>query len=176
MARPFIRGSGLTGVLAGSNADVAALAELVSHLAGFILSLESEQRDRPDAAVLNYVCDAVTAEIGHRRRERELARALAAIEQETTAAAIPASKTAGIESRPTAPPRAAPQAPDGADPEDVFYRALVAERAPVHLRCLDGYDVPSAIVRDVSVYALLVETADGQELFLKRSVISIVRR
>ena len=57
--------------------------------------------------------------------------------------------------------------------EEAFYRSLVAERTPVHLRCRDGYEVPHAIVRDAGTYALLVETEDGLELFFKHAIISI---
>ena len=57
--------------------------------------------------------------------------------------------------------------------EDGFYRSLVVERTPVHLRCRDGYEVPRAIVRDAGTYALLVETPDGLELFFKHAIISI---
>jgi hypothetical protein len=57
--------------------------------------------------------------------------------------------------------------------EDAFYRSLVADRTPVHLRCRDGYEVPHAIVRDAGTYALLVETEEGLELFFKHAIISI---
>lgn len=57
--------------------------------------------------------------------------------------------------------------------EDGFYRSLVVERTPVHLRCRDGYEVARAVVRDVGTYALLVETPDGLELFFKHAIISI---
>jgi sRNA-binding regulator protein Hfq len=57
--------------------------------------------------------------------------------------------------------------------EEGFYRSLVVERTPVHLRCRDGYEVARAVLRDVGTYALLVETADGLELFFKHAIISI---
>jgi sRNA-binding regulator protein Hfq len=57
--------------------------------------------------------------------------------------------------------------------EDAFYRSLVSDRTPVHLRCRDGYEVPRAIVRDAGTYALLVETPGGLELFFKHAIISI---
>lgn len=57
--------------------------------------------------------------------------------------------------------------------EDNFYRSLVLERTPVHLRCRDGYEVPEAIIRDAGTYALLVETPDGLELFFKHAIISV---
>jgi sRNA-binding regulator protein Hfq len=61
----------------------------------------------------------------------------------------------------------------GSGVEDGFYRSLVVERTPVHLRCRDGYEVAGAIVRDAGTYALLVETPDGLELFFKHAIISI---
>jgi sRNA-binding regulator protein Hfq len=61
----------------------------------------------------------------------------------------------------------------GSGVEDGFYRSLVVERTPVHLRCRDGYEVARAIVRDAGTYALLVETPDGIELFFKHAIISI---
>ena len=57
--------------------------------------------------------------------------------------------------------------------EDGFYRSLIVERTPVHLRCRDGFEVAHAVVRDVGTHALLVETADGLELFFKHAIISI---
>lgn len=159
----------------GLNVGVAALTDLVSRLVEMILSLEAERGERSDGAVLSYVHDAVTTEIQHRRRTRELTSTLSAIERLTTP--VPAGAASGAAPSPPAP---APQALAAkstvrADPEEAFYRALVAERAPVHLRCLGGYEVLSAILRDVGPHALLFETVDGPELFLKRNVISIVR-
>ncbi|HEV2356326.1 MAG TPA: hypothetical protein VGZ23_01755 [bacterium] len=57
--------------------------------------------------------------------------------------------------------------------EEGFYRALIADGTPVHLRCRDGYEVGRAIVLDVGTHTLLVETADGPELFFKHAIISI---
>jgi sRNA-binding regulator protein Hfq len=65
------------------------------------------------------------------------------------------------------------RAPRAPGVEEAFYRSLVADRTPVHLRCRDGYEVPRAVVRDAGTYALLVETADGLELFFKHAIISI---
>ena len=65
------------------------------------------------------------------------------------------------------------RAPRSAGVEDNFYRSLVLERTPVHLRCRDGYEVPEAIIRDAGTYALLVETPDGLELFFKHAIISV---
>jgi hypothetical protein len=160
------------------NVGVAVLTDLVSRLVDVILSLEAERGELSDGAVLSYVHDAVTTEIRHRRRTRELTGTLSAIERLTTP--VPggaASANAGIApSPPAAAPRTLPaKSTARPDPEEAFYQALVAERAPVHLRCLGGYEVPSAILRDVGPHALLLETVDGPELFLKRNVISIVR-
>jgi hypothetical protein len=166
---------------AGIKAVVAPLDEFVSQLAELILSLETERGECPDDAVLRYVADAVTTEIQHRRRTIELTRTLAGLERETAVSAAPASIIAnGPEEKPAAPARAPVKAfvrgsTGGTEAEEAFYRALVAERVPVHLRCLDGYEIASAIVRDVGAYALLVDTSDGPQLFLKRNVISIVR-
>lgn len=162
----------------GLKVALATLTELVSQLADMILSLETERGELSDGAVLSYLHDAVTTEIRHRRQMRELTGTLAVIERQTTPApAGAASANAGMPPPPpAAPPPAFPaESTVRADPEDAFYHALVAERALVHLRCLDGYEVPSAILRDVGPYALLVETVDGPELFLKRNIISIVR-
>lgn len=157
------------------------LRDIVSHLVDLILWMETGRGEPPDDAVLRYVRDAVTAKLHHRRRTRELAENLTAIERTMTpSTASPVTTTmpakAGAapdpQRRATAP-ISRPQAESGSGPEEIFYQALLAEETPVHLRCRDGYEVPSAIVRDVSAYALLVETLDGVELFLKRNVISI---
>ena len=162
----------------GLNVGVAALTDLVSRLVDVIFSLEAERGELSDVAVLSYIHDAVTAEIRHRRRTRELTGALSAIERLTTPVpAGAASANAGVAPSPPAEaPRAVPvKSTVRADPEEAFYHALVAEGAPVHLRCLGGYEVPSAILRDVGPYTLLLETVDGPELFLKRNLISIAR-
>lgn len=57
--------------------------------------------------------------------------------------------------------------------EETFYQSLVDSRIPVHLRCRDGYELPRAVVKDISTYALLVETPKGTELVFKHAVISI---
>jgi hypothetical protein len=166
-------------VSASIKAAAATLNELALQLADLILWLETERGELPDEAVLSYVYEAVTVEIRHRRRTQELSRSLAAIERETAGGGVrppavtrPALPYLG----PRAPAQAVTPGSDGkADPEDAFLRTLVAEGAPVHLRCLDGYEVASGILRGVSASALLVDTLDGPELFLKRNVISIVR-
>ena len=72
-----------------------------------------------------------------------------------------------------------PDAPSGlrdartATMEDGFYRPLISDRTPVHMRCRDGYEVPRAIIREAGTHALLVETPDGLELFFKHAIISI---
>lgn len=175
------RKSAPVGVPQGIKAALATLNEFVSQLADMILWLETERGELPDEAILRYVHEAVTVEIGHRRRALELTRALAAIERQTSVPSVrpPATAVAAARSADRSMPvpvRALTPIPSGrADVEDAFYGALLAERASVHLRCVDGYEIPSAVVRDVSADALLVDTPDGLELLLKRSVISIVR-
>jgi sRNA-binding regulator protein Hfq len=57
--------------------------------------------------------------------------------------------------------------------EETFYQSLIDSRTPVHLRCRDGYELPRAVVKDVSTYAVLVETSKGSELIFKHAIISI---
>lgn len=57
--------------------------------------------------------------------------------------------------------------------EDAFYRRLVAAGAPVYIRCRDGYEIPSAIVRDYGTYSLMVEVNGIQELVFKHGIIAI---
>lgn len=57
--------------------------------------------------------------------------------------------------------------------EDAFYRRLVAAGAPVYIRCRDGYEIPSAIVRDFGTYSLLIENNGTQELLFKHGIIAI---
>ncbi len=57
--------------------------------------------------------------------------------------------------------------------EETFYQSLVDSGTQVHLSCRDGYELPRAVVKDVSTYALLVETPKGTELIFKHAVISI---
>jgi hypothetical protein len=160
-------------------AAAATLNEFASQLADLILWLETERGELPDDAVLGYVQDAVTVEIRHRRHMCELARALASIERQAAgrAARIPIAAAPVAPSPQPAPVvRVVPPATSGGpDTEDAFYREIVSEGAPVDLRCLDGYEVVSAVILDIGARALLVETADGQELLIKRSLISIAR-
>lgn len=155
-------------------AVIRDLHDIAGQLADLILWLETGRREPPDDAVLSYVRDAVSAEIRHRRRMRELAGALAAIERSMTPSRVTAGppKAGPVSPRPAPVATVQPRSPGGAQKE-AFYRALLAGQTPVHLRCRDGYEVPSAIVRCMDAHALLVETGDGAELFLKRSVISI---
>ena len=57
--------------------------------------------------------------------------------------------------------------------EDAFYRRLVAAGAPVYIRCRDGYEIPSAIVREYGTYSLMVEVNGIQELVFKHGIIAI---
>jgi len=57
--------------------------------------------------------------------------------------------------------------------EDAFYRRLVASAVPVYIRCRDGYEIPSAIVRDFGTYSLLIENNGTQELLFKHGIIAI---
>jgi sRNA-binding regulator protein Hfq len=57
--------------------------------------------------------------------------------------------------------------------EDAFYRRLVLSAAPVHIRCRDGYEIPSAIVREYGTYSLIVEVNGVQELLFKHGIIAI---
>ncbi|MDR7482595.1 MAG: hypothetical protein QN183_03480 [Armatimonadota bacterium] len=57
--------------------------------------------------------------------------------------------------------------------EDAFYRRLVLSAAPVHIRCRDGYELPSAIVREYGTYSLIVEVNGVQELLFKHGIIAI---
>jgi sRNA-binding regulator protein Hfq len=57
--------------------------------------------------------------------------------------------------------------------EDAFYRRLVATGVPVHIRCRDGYEIPTAIVRDFGTYAVMVEVNGVQEMVFKHGIISI---
>ena len=57
--------------------------------------------------------------------------------------------------------------------EDAFYRRLVLSGAPVHIRCRDGYEIPSAVVREYGTYSLIVEVNGVQELLFKHGIIAI---
>lgn len=57
--------------------------------------------------------------------------------------------------------------------EDSFYRRLVTTGVPVHIRCRDGYEIPTAIIRDFGTYSLMVEVAGVLELVFKHGIISI---
>ncbi len=57
--------------------------------------------------------------------------------------------------------------------EETFYQSLVEAKTPVHLRCRDGYELPRAVVKDISTYTMLVETPKGTELVFKHAIISI---
>lgn len=104
---------------------------------------------------------------------REIARSLAVIERTMGGgSATEAVAVAGLQQdRPgevlAAPPRC------GASLEEAFYRSLLAEQTPVHLRCRGGYEVHGAILRDAGTDALLIETLVGLALFLTRNILSI---
>jgi len=57
--------------------------------------------------------------------------------------------------------------------EDDFFRQLIAAGTPVHIRCRDGYQIASAVLRGFGTYTLMVETESGEELVFKHGVISI---
>ncbi|MDR7423298.1 MAG: hypothetical protein QN159_12645 [Armatimonadota bacterium] len=57
--------------------------------------------------------------------------------------------------------------------EDAFYRRLVAAGVPVHIRCRDGYEIPTAVIRDFGTYSLLVEVNGVAELVFKHGIIAI---
>jgi sRNA-binding regulator protein Hfq len=65
------------------------------------------------------------------------------------------------------------KAPPRLSVEDAFYRRLVATGAPVYIRCRDGYEIPTAIVRDFGTYSLLIEVNGMQELVFKHGIIAI---
>lgn len=67
----------------------------------------------------------------------------------------------------------AAKAPPRASVEDVFYRRLVVTGAPVHIRCRDGYEIPTAVVREFGTYSLLVEVNGVVELVFKHGIIAI---
>jgi sRNA-binding regulator protein Hfq len=71
------------------------------------------------------------------------------------------------------PPAAKGAAAGRLSVEDAFYRRLVAAGAPVYIRCRDGYEIPSAIVRDYGTYSLMVEVNGIQELVFKHGIIAI---
>ncbi len=65
------------------------------------------------------------------------------------------------------------KAPPKQSMEDAFYRRLVMAGAPVYIRCRDGYEIPSAIVKDYGTYCLMVEVNGIQELVFKHGIIAI---
>jgi hypothetical protein len=54
-------------------------------------------------------------------------------------------------------------------------RALIVERASVHIRCRDGYEVFPAVIREGDAGALLTETPAGRQLFFRHALVSITR-
>ena len=67
----------------------------------------------------------------------------------------------------------AAKAPPKMSMEDGFYRRLVSVGAPVYIRCRDGYEIPSAIVREYGTYCLMVEVNGIHELVFKHGIIAI---
>jgi sRNA-binding regulator protein Hfq len=65
------------------------------------------------------------------------------------------------------------KAPPKTSMEDAFYRRLVNAGAPVYIRCRDGYEIPSAVVRDYGTYCLMVEVNGIHELVFKHGIIAI---
>lgn len=65
------------------------------------------------------------------------------------------------------------KAPPKMSMEDAFYRRLVSVGAPVYIRCRDGYEIPSAIVREYGTYCLMVEVNGIHELVFKHGIIAI---
>jgi len=65
------------------------------------------------------------------------------------------------------------KAPPKVSMEDAFYRRLVSVGAPVYIRCRDGYEIPSAIVREYGTYCLMVEVNGIHELVFKHGIIAI---
>jgi len=69
--------------------------------------------------------------------------------------------------------QSAAKAPPRASVEDAFYRRLVVTGAPVHIRCRDGYEIPTGVVKEFGTYSLLVEVNGVQELVFKHGIIAI---
>ena len=57
--------------------------------------------------------------------------------------------------------------------EDAFYQSLIANRTPVHVRCVDGYELARAVLRDVGTYSLLLDVQGATELVYKHAILSI---
>ena len=153
-------------------AQALNLDQIIHRIADVILSLEGRGGRTPGETVLSYVRDAVITDIGHRRRARELARTLAAIERARDGSATEAPATAGP--RPSRPGGTLVAAfRSGADPEEAVYRSFLSGRTPVHLRCRDGYEVRWAVLRNADANVLLMDTLEGLELFHKRNILSI---
>jgi RNA chaperone Hfq len=66
-----------------------------------------------------------------------------------------------------------PTTPNRHSMEDGFYQSLIGNRTPVHVRCVDGYELVGAIVRDVGTYSLLLDVEGGAELVYKHAILSI---
>ena len=66
-----------------------------------------------------------------------------------------------------------PVTPNRHSMEDAFYQSLIANRTPVHVRCVDGYELARAVLRDVGTYSLLLDVQGATELVYKHAILSI---
>ena len=57
--------------------------------------------------------------------------------------------------------------------EDVFYQSLIANGTPVHVRCVDGYELVRAVLRDIGTYSVLLDVQGATELVYKHAILSI---
>lgn len=98
----------------------------------------------------------------------DLIRDISDIRPEAQGGAPPVTREE-IRHEPAAPGR---QVPRGSF-EDAFYRRLVATGVPVHIRCRDGYEIPTAVLKEYGTYTLVIEVGGVAELVFKHAVISI---
>jgi sRNA-binding regulator protein Hfq len=57
--------------------------------------------------------------------------------------------------------------------EDQFYRRLAVTGIKVHIRCRDGHEIPTAVVKDFGPYSLLIEADGLTQLVFKHAIIAI---
>ena len=57
--------------------------------------------------------------------------------------------------------------------EDQFYRRLAVTGVKVHIRCRDGHEIPTAVVKDFGPYSLLIEADGLTQLVFKHAIIAI---
>jgi len=67
----------------------------------------------------------------------------------------------------------APTTPNRQSMEDTFYQSLIANRTPLHVRCVDGYELVRAVLRDVGTYSVLLDVQGATELVYKHAILSI---